>query len=140
MRLGPLVEATSRNECSIGDSSSNSPATQRYGTLILSAWPSQVMPCRILSNSASSVMPDMYMKRFLKVGEASSKIVWQPGSWHTEITAQAEMRGSYAVASVPKNVPKLVPDSTTLLMSTSGRLASQSHTALPVSHQFGTEK
>ena len=39
-------------------------------------------------------------------------------------------------ASVPKNVPKLVPDSITLLMSTSGRLASQSQTALPVSTQF----
>ena len=42
-------------------------------------------------------MPDMYMKRFLKVGDASWKIVWQPGSWHIEITAQAEMRGSCAV-------------------------------------------
>src|ERR1041385_3703256 len=140
MRFGPLVEATSRNECSIGDSSSNSPATQRYGTLILSAWPSQVMPWRILSNSASLVMPDMYMKRFLKVGEASWKIVWQPGSWHTEITAAAEMRGSYAVARVPKNVPKLVPDRTILLMSTSGRLASQSHTAFPVAIQLSMLK
>src|SRR3954454_16315980 len=140
MRLGPLVAATSRNECSIGDSSSNSPATQRYGTLILSAWPSQVMPWRILSNSASSVMPDIYMKRFLKVGDASWKIVWQPGSWHTEITAAAEMRGSCAVASVPKKVPKLVPDITILLISTSERLASQSHTALPVATQLSIEK
>src|SRR6185437_17122347 len=140
MRFGPLVEATSRNECSIGESSSNSPATQRYGTLILSAWPSQVMPSRILSNCASSVMPDIYMKRFLKVGDASWKIVWQPGSWHTEITAAADMRGSCAVASVPKKVPKLVPDSVTLPMSTSGRLASQSHTAFPVAHQLSTLK
>ena len=54
-------------------------------------------------------MPDMYMKRFLKVGDASWKIVWQPGSWHTEITAQARMRGSCAVTIVPKKVPKLVP-------------------------------
>ena len=98
------------------------------------------MPWRILSNSASSVMPDMYMNRFLNVGDASSKIVWQPGSWHTEITAAAEMRGSCAVASVPKKVPKLVPDSTTLLMSTSGRLASQSQTALPVATQLSMLK
>ena len=50
------------------------------------------------------------------------------------------MRGSCAVASVPKNVPKLVPDSTTLLMSTSGRLASQSQTALPVATQLSMLK
>src|SRR5689334_21996894 len=140
MRLGPCTAFTSRNECSTGDSSSNSPATQRYGTLTLSAWPSQVMPWRILSNSSSSVMPDMYMKRFLKVGDASWKMVWQPGSWQTEITAQAETRGSCAVSSVPKKVPKLVPEQTTLAMSTSGRLASQSHTALPVATQFSTLK
>jgi hypothetical protein len=98
------------------------------------------MPARILSNSASSVMPDMYMKRFLKVGDASWNMVWQPGSWHTEITAQAETRGSCAVRMVPNSVPKLVPEQTTLLMSTSGRLASQSATALPVSTQFCIEK
>src|ERR1700751_2137707 len=49
------------------------------------------------------------MKRFLKVGEASSKIVWKPGSRHVEITAVAAMRGSFAVRMVPKNEPKLVP-------------------------------
>src|SRR5687767_4809554 len=140
MRFGPFTACTSRNECSTGDSSSNSPATHRYGHLTLSAWPSQVMPWRILSNSASSVMPDMYMKRFLKVGDASWKIVWQPGSWQTEITAQADTRGSCAVSNVPNSVPKLVPEQTTLLMSISGRLASQSQTALPVSTQFCIEK
>jgi len=31
----------------------------------------------------------MYMKRFLKVGDASSKIVWQPGSRHVAETASA---------------------------------------------------
>src|SRR4051794_38671748 len=98
------------------------------------------MPARILSNSASSVMPDMYMKRFLKVGDASSKMVWQPGSWHTEITEHADTRDSCAVNSVPNSVPKLVPEHTTLPMSISDRLASQSHTALPVSTQFCIEK
>ncbi len=49
------------------------------------------------------------MKRFLKVGEASWKIVWPPGSWHTDITAQALMRGSLPVSTVPNSEPKLVP-------------------------------
>ena len=101
---------------------------------------SQVMPARILSNSASSVMPDMYMNRFLKVGDASWKIVWQPGSWHTDITAAGRDARLVRGRQRAENVPKLVPDSTTLLMSTSGRLASQSHTALPVATQFSIVK
>ena len=40
-----------------------------------SAWPSHVIVLRSSSNFASSLMPDMYMKRILKVGDASSKIV-----------------------------------------------------------------
>ena len=65
------------------------------GARILSACPSQVMVWRKRSNSSSSVMPDMYMNRFLKVGDASWKMVWQPGSWHTDIAAKARMRGSW---------------------------------------------
>ena len=49
------------------------------------------------------------MKRILNVGEASSKIVWKPGSWHTADTETARMRGSCAAAMVPKNEPKLLP-------------------------------
>ena len=88
---------------------------------MFSAWPSQVMVLRNASNFASSVMPDMYMKRFLKVGEASWKIVWPPGSWHTDITAQARMRGSFAVSTVPKNEPKLSPETPMRSASISGR-------------------
>ena len=55
------------------------------------------------------MMPDMYMKRFLKVGDASWKIVWQPGSWHTSHGAGADAR-LVAVRMVPKKEPKLVPE------------------------------
>ena len=51
----------------------------------------------------------MYMKRRLKVGEASSKIVWQPGSRQVALTAHALKRGSVAATSVEKNEPKLLP-------------------------------
>jgi hypothetical protein len=44
----------------------------------LSTCPSQVSVLRNLSNSSSLGIPDIYIKRFLKVGEASSKIVWLP--------------------------------------------------------------
>ena len=54
-----------RSVCTIGLSSSHSPVTQRYGTRIFSAWPSQVSVLRKASNFASSVKPAMYMKRFL---------------------------------------------------------------------------
>jgi len=39
------------------------------------ACPSQVSVVQNSSKRSSSVNPDMYMKRFLKVGDASSKIV-----------------------------------------------------------------
>ena len=80
------------------------------------------------------------MKRFLNVGEASWKIVWQPGSWHTDITAQARTRGSCAVRTVPKNEPKLVPVTPIRPTSISGRAASQSTTAGPVSTQASVLK
>ena len=79
------------------------------------------------------------MKRFLKVGEASSKIVWQPGSRQVEITAVAAMRGSFAAMMVPKNEPKLVPVTPIFCASISGRRSSQSTTAGPASIQFGIE-
>jgi hypothetical protein len=74
----------------------------------------------------------MYMKRILKVGEASSKIVWKPGSWQTAETERAWMRGSWAAATVPKKEPKLLPLSPMRAVSISLRAASQSTAALPV--------
>src|SRR5207244_6932020 len=107
---------------------------------ILSAWPAQVMDLRKRSNSSSSVMPDIYIKRFLKVGDASWKIVWQPGSWHTDIAAKARTRGSCAVRMVPKKVPKLVPEQPMRSTSISGRALSQSTSGLPTALQLSTEK
>src|SRR6267154_3568391 len=104
-RFGPFSAFMRRSVCSSGESSSCSPAMHRYGTRTRSAWPSQVIDFRNSSNLASSVKPDMNMKRILKVGEASSKIVWKPGSWHTALTATAARRGSYAAAIVEKNDP-----------------------------------
>jgi hypothetical protein len=66
------------------------------------------------------------MKRDLKVGEASSKIVCAPGSRLVAVTATAAMRGSADAAMVEKNEPKLLPDSPILPASNSGRAASQS--------------
>src|SRR5258708_37781897 len=74
-RFGPFSVFMSRSVCSSGESSSCSPAMHRYGTRTRSACPSQVMVFLNSSNLASSVNPDMNMKRILKVGEASSKIV-----------------------------------------------------------------
>ena len=79
------------------------------------------------------------MKRFLKVGEASSKIVWHPGSRHVEITAVAAMRGSFAVRIVPKKEPKLVPVTPIFCASIYGRRSSQSTSAGPASIQFRIE-
>src|SRR5882762_5900199 len=98
------------------------------------------MDLRNWSNWASSVIADIYIKRFLKVGDASWKIVWQPGSWHTDIAAKARMRGSWAVRMVPKNVPKLVPEQPMRSASISLRLLSQSRSGLPAAIQFSTEK
>ena len=82
----------------------------------------------------------MNMKRILKVGEASSKIVWAPGSRQVPETATAEIRGSLAAATVEKNEPKLVPLMPMRLVSISGRAARKSTQALPVAAQFATEK
>src|SRR5215469_2413137 len=81
------------------------------------------MVLRNSSNSSSSVMPHIYMKRFLKVGEASLKMVCPPGSWHTDVTAQALMRGSLPVSTVPNSEPKLVPETPMRAASSSGRAA-----------------
>ena len=79
-RFAPLSAAISRLVWMSGDNSSDSPARQRYGAVMRSACPSQVIVFRKWSNSVSSSIPLMYMKRILKVGDASSKIVWKPGS------------------------------------------------------------
>jgi hypothetical protein len=76
----------------------------------------------------------------LKVGDASWKIVWKPGSWQTDIAANAFTRGSLAVRIVPKNVPKLVPEQPMRSASISGRAVSQSTIALPTAIQFSIEK
>src|SRR5450759_3092895 len=85
-------------------------------------------------------MPDMYMKRFLKVGDASWKLVWPPGSWQTDITEQAQMRGSLAVRIVPKKEPKLSPLTPMQAGSTSGRAESQSTSAGPAAAQLSVLK
>jgi hypothetical protein len=41
------------------------------------------------------------MKRFLKVGDAFSKMAWQPGLRQVEMTAVAAIRGSFAATIVP---------------------------------------
>jgi hypothetical protein len=79
------------------------------------------------------------MKRFLKVGEASSKIVWQPGARQVEMTAVAAIRGSFADRMVPKKEPKLAPETPIFCPSISGRRSNQSTTAGPVSIQFCIE-
>ena len=102
-------------------------------------WPSQVSVFANSSNFGSSVKFDIHMKRFLNVGDASSKIVWHPGSRQVEITAVAEIRGSLAVRIVPKNEPKLAPETPIFCPSISGRRNSQSTTAGPASIQFCIE-
>ena len=79
------------------------------------------------------------MKRFLKVGDASSKMVWQPGSRQVEMTAVAATRGSFAATIVPKKEPKLVPLTPIFCASTSCRRSNQSTTTGPASIQFYTK-
>ena len=55
----------------------------------------------------------------LKVGEASSKMVWQPGSRFGDVTATALNRGSLPAATVQKNEPKLLPESPIFALSIS---------------------
>src|SRR5881409_852943 len=111
-----------------------------HAARIRSACPSHVMLGRSSSKRASSVRPDMYMKRILNVGDASSKIVWKPGSWQTAETATARMRGPCAAAIVPKNEPKLLPARPMRLASISARAESQSTAAVPVAIHAGMLK
>src|SRR5215831_14304452 len=74
-----------------GQSSSDSPPAIRYDTLIFSAYPCQSSDLRNSSNSRSSVMPDMNMKRRLNVGDAPSKIACPPGSLHPRIAIQRDV-------------------------------------------------
>src|SRR3984893_11164119 len=89
-------------------------------------WPSQDSVFANSSKFGSSVKFDIHMKSFLTVGDASSKIVLHPGSRQVEITAVAEIRGSLAVRIVPKNEPKLAPETPIFCPSISGRRHSQS--------------
>ena len=49
--LGQLSVRNRRSVCSMGDSSSASPCTHRYGTRIFSAWPSHVSVLQKRSNA-----------------------------------------------------------------------------------------
>src|SRR5260370_7419785 len=109
------------------------------GGWILRRWLSQ---CRVWGDGAncrSRMKVNIHMNRVLNVGDASSKIVWDPGSRQVEITAVAEIRGSFAVRIVPKNEPKLAPETPIFCPSISGRRNSQSTTAGPASIQFCIE-
>ncbi len=83
-------------------------------------------------------MPAIYMNRCLKVGEASSKIVWQPGSKLVCDTAQARKRGSEPATMVAKSEPKLTPAMPIRSGSISSCAASQSMIAGPASAQAAT--
>src|ERR1700722_10574737 len=94
----------------MGLSWSSSPAITRYGILSFSPTPFSEKSRANLSNSASSVKPAMYMNLNLKVGEATLKSVFNPGSWHTERSTQPFKRSSTEATCVPQNDPMLTPD------------------------------
>ena len=77
----------------------------------------------------------MNMKRRLKVGEASSKIEYPPGSQQLPMTEAVRYRGSSDTRMAEKKVPKLEPITPMRPGSTSGRARSHSMQLRPNSCQ-----